>query len=42
MCAHKATLSKMEDKVAKINQAIHDVIRGLYFLYCFDSRLNYS
>ena len=30
----------MEDKVVKINQAIHDVLRGLYFTYCLDSRLN--
>ena len=38
--AHKATLYKMGDKVVKINQAIHDVLRGLYFTYCLDSRLN--
>ena len=30
----------MEDKVVKINQAIHDVLRGLYFTYCLNSRLN--
>ena len=30
----------MEDKVVKINQAIHDVVRGLYFTYCLGSRLN--
>ena len=30
----------MEDKVVKINRAIHDVIPGLYFTYCLDSRLN--
>ena len=38
--AHKATLYKMEDKVVKISQAIHDVLPGLYFTYCLDSRLN--
>ena len=38
--AHKAKLYKIEDKVVKINQAIHDVLRGLYFTYCFASRLN--
>ena len=38
--AHKATLKKIVDKVAKINQAIHDVFRGLYFTYWFGSRLN--
>ena len=30
----------MEDKVVEINQAIHDVLRGLYFTYCLGSRLN--
>ena len=40
MCAHKATLYKIEDKVAKINHAIHDVIPGLYVTYCLSSRLN--
>ena len=40
--AHKATLYKKEDKVAKINQAIHDVLRCLCFTYCLDSRLNFS
>ena len=38
--AHKATLYKIEDKVAKINRAIHDVPGGLYFAYCLGSRLN--
>ena len=38
--AHKATLYKIEDKVVKINQAIHNVARGLYFTYCLSSRLN--
>ena len=38
--AHKATLYKREDKVVKINGAIHNVLRGLYFTYCLDSRLN--
>ena len=38
--AHKAKLYKKEDKVVKTNQAIHDVLRGLYFTYCLDSRLN--
>ena len=28
--AHKAKLYKIEDKVAKINQAIHDVLLGLH------------
>ena len=37
--ARKATLYKIEDKVAKINQAIHDVSRGLYLTYSFGSRL---
>ena len=32
----------MKDKVGKINQAIHDVIRRLYFIYCLRSRLNSS
>ena len=40
MRAHKAKLYKIEDKVVKINQAIHDVLRGLYLTYCFGSRLN--
>ena len=31
---------KIEDKVVKINQAIQDVLRGLYFTYCLSSRLN--
>ena len=39
--AHKAKLYKIEDKVVKINQTIHDVLRGLYFTYCFDWRLNF-
>ena len=30
----------MEDKVVKINEAIHDVFRGLYFTYCLSSGLN--
>ena len=30
----------IEDKVVKINQAIHDVFRGLYVTYCLGSRLN--
>ena len=30
----------MDDKVLKINQAIHDVFRRLYFTYCFGSRLS--
>ena len=38
--AHKAKLYKIDDKVVKINEAIHDVLRGLYFTYSFDSRLN--
>ena len=38
--AQKAKLYKKKDKVLKINQAIHDVLRGLYFTYCFGSRLN--
>ena len=38
--AHKATLYKIVDKVVKINQAIHDVHRGLYPTYCLDSSLN--
>ena len=38
--AHKATLNEIEDKVVKINQAIHDVPRGLQFTYCLGSRLN--
>ena len=38
--AQKATLYKIEGKVVKINQAIHDVFRGLYFTYCLGSRLN--
>ena len=37
--AHKAKLGKFDDKVVKINQAIHDVLRGLYFTDCLDSRL---
>ena len=36
----KATLYKIKDKVAKINQATQDVIRGLYLTYCLGSRLN--
>ena len=31
---------EMEEKFAKIDQAIQDVLRGLNFTYCFDSRLN--
>ena len=38
--AHKAKLYKIEDKVVQINQAVHDVLRGLYFTYCLGSRLN--
>ena len=38
--AHKAKLYKIEDKVVKLNQAIHDVLRGLYFTFCLGSRLN--
>ena len=38
--AHKAKLYKIEDKVVKINQAIHNFIRGLHFTYCLGSRLN--
>ena len=30
----------MEDKVVKINQAIHNVFHGLYFTYFLGSRLN--
>ena len=30
----------MKDKVAKINQAMHDVILELYFTYCLDSRFS--
>ena len=40
--AHKAKLYKIGDKVVKINQAIHDVLPGLYFTYCLGSRLNSS
>ena len=40
MRAHKATLYTIEGKVVKINQAIHDVVRGLYFTYCLGSRPN--
>ena len=40
MRAHKAKFYKIEDKVAKINQAILDVLRCLYLTYCFSSRLN--
>ena len=40
MRAHKARLYRLEDKVVKINQAIQDVFRGLYFTYCLDSRFN--
>ena len=36
----EANLYKIEDKVVKINQAIHDVLCGLYFTYCLGSRLN--
>ena len=32
----------MKDKAVKINQTIHDVLRGLYFTYCTGSRLNFS
>ena len=39
--AQKAKLQKIEDKVLKINQAIDDVLRGLYFTYCLDSRLKF-
>ena len=35
MRAHKAKLYKIEEKVVKINQAIHDVLRGLYFTYWY-------
>ena len=38
--AHKGMLYRIEDKVAKINQVIHNVLRGLYLSYCLDSRLN--
>ena len=38
--AHKAKLYKKEDKVVQINQAVHVVLRGLYFTYCLGSRLN--
>ena len=38
----KAKLYKIEDKVVKINQAIHCDLRGLYFTYCLCSRLNSS
>ena len=31
---------KKEDKVVKNNQAIQNVLRGLYFTYCLGSRLN--
>ena len=31
--AHKAKFYKIQDKVVKINQAIHDVLRGLYVTY---------
>ena len=29
--AHKAILCKIMDKLRKIKQAMHDVLRGLYF-----------
>ena len=38
--AHKATFWRIGYKVAKINQAIYDVICGLYFTYCLGSTLN--
>ena len=38
--ADKAKLYKIDDKVVKINQAINNLFRGLYFTYCFGSRLN--
>ena len=39
--AHKATLEKMKDKVAKISQAIHDVLSWslLYILLWFKVQL---
>ena len=39
--AHKAKLYKLEDKVLKINEANHHVLRGLYFTYCiwFEAQL---
>ena len=38
-CAHKATLYEIVDELGKIKQALHDVLRGLYFSYCLNERL---
>ena len=38
--ADKAILHKIIDKLGKMEQALHDVLRALYVPYCCRSRLN--
>ena len=38
-CAHKGLLYKIVDRLGKVKQAIHNVFRALYLLYCLGSRL---